>query len=31
MSLDNALELLCSALSYGKSGEIFVQKLILQN
>ncbi len=26
MSLDNALELLCSALSYGKSGEIFVQK-----
>ena len=26
MSLDNAVELLCSALSYGKSGEIFVQK-----
>lgn len=26
MSLDNAVELLCSALSYGRSGEIFVQK-----
>ncbi len=26
MSLDDAVDLLCSALSYGKSGEIFVQK-----
>ena len=26
MSLDDAIDLLCSALSYGRSGEIFVQK-----